>query len=306
MEFIVWVETRLAGRTLAVEEVTKFDRRVAGIVPEEIGLTLQEGKEVLKSVQRNIVQKQIKVQGIASSHCMHCSGAQPVKDIRTRQIRTVFGKITVACRRYIRCTCRGGRPSILWPLGLMELPGSTPELSYLMAKWGSLLPYRRAAGMLGELLPISDAVVSRATLRRHALKVGARLDQRVLEPDEYDWPESRRDPVPACTRLIVAIDGTYVRSNLDTGIYQHYVVAGRIDRDGTLAGRFAWITQWPGEAEQFMKAAPQANGWSTQTKVVVLADGADGLKNLVQAAVNSEPCSILDWFHIVRRESLRR
>ena len=67
--------------------------------------------------------------------------------------------------------------------------------------------------MLGELLPISDSEVSHATLRRHALAVGA-LDQRVTEPDEYDWPESRRDPVPTCTRLIVAIDGTYVRANL--------------------------------------------------------------------------------------------
>jgi hypothetical protein len=107
----------------------------------------------------------------------------------------------------------------------MELPGSTPELSYLMAKWGSILPYRRAAQLLGELLPISDAGVSHATLRRHALTVGRRLDQRVMEPDEYDWPESRRDPVPASTRPFVAIDGTYVRSNLDTGLCQHYVVA---------------------------------------------------------------------------------
>ena len=49
----------------------------------------------------------------------------------------------------------------------------------------------------------------------------------------------------ACTRLIVAIDGTYVRSNLDTGLYQHYVVAGRIERDGIFAGRFAWIARWP-------------------------------------------------------------
>jgi hypothetical protein len=108
--------------------------------------------------------------------------------------------------------------------------------------------------------------------------------------------------VPACTRLIVAIDGTYVRSNLDTDLYQHYAVAGRIERDGILAGRFAWIAQRPGEAEQFMKAALQANGWTTQTQVVVLADGADGLKkNLVRAAVNSEPRSILDWFHISMR-----
>jgi hypothetical protein len=301
MEFIVWVETRLAGKTLAVQEVARFDRCASGIEPEEIGLTLQEGKDVLRQVQRNIVQTQIQVQALASSRCMHCSGAQLVKDICTRQIRTVFGRIKVACRRYIRCTCQGGRPSILWPLGLMELPGSTPELSYLMAKWGSILPYRRAAQMLGEFLPISDGVVSHATLRRHALAVGARLDQRVTEPDEYDWPESHREAVPSGTRLIVAIDGTYVRSNLDTGLYQHYAVAGRIERDGILAGRFAWIARWPGEAEQFMRAALQANGWTAQTQVVVLADGADGLKNLVQAAVNSDPRSILDWFHISMR-----
>lgn len=127
-------------------------------------------------------------------------------------------------------------------------------------------------------------MLSHATLRRHALAVGA-----------------RRDPEPTCARLIVAIDGTYVRSNLDTGLYQHYVVVGRIERDGILAGRFAWIARWPGEAEQFMKAALQANGWTTQTQVVVLADGADGLNNLVKAAVNSEPRSILDWFHIGMR-----
>jgi hypothetical protein len=301
MEFIVWVETRLAGKTLAVEAVAQFDRQASGIVPEEIGLTLEEGKDVLKQVQRNVVQTQIHVQGLASSLCIHCSGAQLVKDVRRRRIRTVFGPVKVACRRFIRCTCQGGRPSILWPLGMMELPGTTPELSYLLAKWGSLLPYRRAAEMLGELLPISDGIVSHATLRRHALVVGARLDQRVMEPDEYDWPESRREPVPGCRRQIVAIDGTYVRSNLDTGLYQHYVVAGRVERDGVLSGRFAWIARFPGEAEQFMKAALQANGWTPETKVVVLADGADGLKNMVHAAVNSEPRSILDWFHISMR-----
>jgi hypothetical protein len=35
MEFIVWVETRLAGKTLAVEEVAKFDRCTSGIASEE-------------------------------------------------------------------------------------------------------------------------------------------------------------------------------------------------------------------------------------------------------------------------------
>jgi hypothetical protein len=44
VEFIVWVETRLAGKTLAVEEVAKFDRCASGIASEEIGLTLQQGR----------------------------------------------------------------------------------------------------------------------------------------------------------------------------------------------------------------------------------------------------------------------
>ena len=43
MEFIVWVETRLAGKTLAVKEVAKVDRCANGAAPEEIGLTLQRG-----------------------------------------------------------------------------------------------------------------------------------------------------------------------------------------------------------------------------------------------------------------------
>jgi hypothetical protein len=142
MEFIVSLETRLAGKTFAVEDVAKFDRCASGIASEEIGLTLQQSKDVLKQVQRNIVQTEIRVQSAASGRCMHCGGTLFVKDIRRRQIRTVFGKSKVACRRYIRCTCRGGRPSILWPLGLMELPGSTPELDYLLAI--SQSPFRSA------------------------------------------------------------------------------------------------------------------------------------------------------------------
>jgi hypothetical protein len=44
MEFIAWVETRLAGKTLAVKEVAKFDRCASGIAPEEIGLAHGELK----------------------------------------------------------------------------------------------------------------------------------------------------------------------------------------------------------------------------------------------------------------------
>jgi hypothetical protein len=65
MEFIVRVETRLAGKTLAVDEVAKFDRCASGIAPEEIGLSLQEGKDVLKQIQWYVVQTQIRIQSVA-------------------------------------------------------------------------------------------------------------------------------------------------------------------------------------------------------------------------------------------------
>jgi hypothetical protein len=48
MEFIVWVETRLAGKRLEIQEVAKVEREVTGVGPEELGLTLADGKTVVE------------------------------------------------------------------------------------------------------------------------------------------------------------------------------------------------------------------------------------------------------------------
>src|SRR5258708_23101332 len=50
-----------------------------------------------------------------------------------------------------------------------------------------------------------------------------------------------------------------------------------------------------------MKAALEDNGWTAESKVVVLADGADGLRTIVQAAIGAPPRNVLDWFHISMR-----
>jgi hypothetical protein len=123
----------------------------------------------------------------------------------------------------------------------MEVKRTLPELSYLLAKWGGTMPYRRAAQLLSEFLPLSDRRISPATARRHTLTAGEQLDRRATEPDEYDWPDSRRLPVPPAEHLTVTIDGTYVRADSSGWLRQHYVVAGRIERDGRLGGHFAWV-----------------------------------------------------------------
>jgi hypothetical protein len=65
MEFIGWVDTRMAGNTPAVRQVNKCDRGASAPVPGGIGLTLQEAREILKQVQRTIAQTQIQVTGAA-------------------------------------------------------------------------------------------------------------------------------------------------------------------------------------------------------------------------------------------------
>jgi outer membrane murein-binding lipoprotein Lpp len=83
-------------------------------------------------------------------------------------------------------------------------------------RWASFsvrYKYPRAALSLTELLPIRTGSVSHATIRSHTLTLGARLDQEVTEPDEYDWPESRREHTPTADGLSIAIDETYSHAN---------------------------------------------------------------------------------------------
>ena len=106
MEFRILVETRLDDRILERELVSRVERPACGIGPEEIGLTLEEGKAVLRKVQAQIVQTQVDVLGGAHKGCLGCGRNQRVKDLRTRKVRTVFGTVQVSCRRYHRCNCQ--------------------------------------------------------------------------------------------------------------------------------------------------------------------------------------------------------
>lgn len=75
-----------------------------------------------------------------------------------------------------------------------------------------------------------------------------------------------------------------------------------MERDGLLGGSFAWVAQYPlCDDLAYMKAALETNGWTPESHVTVLADGADGLNNLVCAATEKATRKILDWFHISMR-----
>ena len=66
MEFRVWVETRLGDRILERELVAQVQRTAAGIGPEEVGLSLEEGKTVLRQVQAHMIQRQVEALAAAA------------------------------------------------------------------------------------------------------------------------------------------------------------------------------------------------------------------------------------------------
>ena len=91
MEFVIWVEIRIAGRAADRQEVAKIERPASLDAMEEIGLTLQDGKTVIKEVQRRVIEMQFEVESKLRQHCLNCQPLQSIKDSRTRSLRTVFG-----------------------------------------------------------------------------------------------------------------------------------------------------------------------------------------------------------------------
>ena len=300
MEFIVRIEARLAGRVVKTCDVATIARPGVLIGGEELGLSLEDGKEIVRELQSRMIAVQVEMLEASGSLCIHCGRRKDIKDWRPRQFRTVFGMVRVRCRRFIFCTCRGGKARSEWPLLHLCKASTTPEFRFLLAKFGSDMPYRRAAQFLTELLPLPNGGVSHTTVRRHTLLVGERVDQRALDPGEYDWPECQREPVVPAHRVTVAIDGTYIRAGLECWSRQLHVVAGRIDSDGKLGCHFAWVA---GEsvASRHMKAVLEDQGCNPNSMVAVLADGADGLGGIVRRVIPQTPRTILDWFHISMR-----
>jgi hypothetical protein len=271
MEFVVRIEARLAGRVVKTCDVATIARPGVVMGGEERGLSLEDGKEIVRELQARMVAIQVAMLEAATSTCIHCGRRKDIKDRRPRQFRTVFGVVRVRCRRFVFCTCHGGKARNEWPLRDLGRSSNTPELRYLFAKFGSDMPYRKAAPLLTELLPLPYGGVSHTTVRRHTLLVGERFDQRALEPDEYDWPDCQREPVIPAHRVTVAIDGTYIRAGLDSWNRQLHVVAGRVDRDGKLGSHFAWVAG-KSVASCHMKAILEDQGCNSNSMVAVLAD----------------------------------
>ena len=89
---------------------------------EDTGLSITEGKALLKSLQQKIVEAQAEAYCASKSAC-------------AIRYRTVFGDIPVTSPRYYRCRCKGRRPQTFSPLTDLLPDHTAPELLWLETRW---------------------------------------------------------------------------------------------------------------------------------------------------------------------------
>ena len=121
-----------------VQEVARIERDEVSI--ETLGLTLAEGKLILKSIQEGMVQEQIQDALRRRRHCPECGKARHGKGHHEVTIRTLFGNIELKSPRPEHCRCQPHAEKTFSPLQAILPEHTSPEMLYLEVKWSSLLP----------------------------------------------------------------------------------------------------------------------------------------------------------------------
>ena len=250
----------------------------------KLGLTLAEAKQLLASVQRAVVSRQVDSHGQLRPCCRSCSGRCHLKDWRGHCIATLFGAVTVRLPRFLCIVCNRTEPGVCWPSRCR----STPELDLLRAHLSALMTYRVAADVLQHLLPI-DAGRSPETLRHHTLRIGEQLGTAT----------SDQPTTAAAAAITVSVDSTFIRSR-EEGERHLGVRVGNVETASGGRQVFGAVAKAVTDISALIRQSLRAVGRTGDTEVTGFTDGCPGLRSiLVDAGVTTPP--ILDWFHIAMR-----
>lgn len=128
------------------------------LTPTTLGLTLAEGKALLKALQEVVVEQQMTAYLATQGPRAHCGTPQRRKGYHTTQVRTVFGTILVHSLRFHHCPCQPHAAKTFSPLVALLPDPTTPELLFLETKWAALVSYGMTAQLLHDVLPIDDGL----------------------------------------------------------------------------------------------------------------------------------------------------
>lgn len=294
MQWRVIVELSGAIGAKQVHEVHVGGSEVPGCSAATLGLSVAEAKAVLAGLQRQLVQAQAQEHCQVRRSCPRCGGQRPLKDQRSRQLRSLFGTVEVCAPRFEPCRCSVTLRTILSPVTEIMPDRCTPEYERMLAEFGALLPYRRARTLLETFFPVGD-LPTIDTIQRRTLQVGARLEREaIVQPTPL--------PPPADAEAIaLSIDSGHVRAMRNYQVRTFEVFVAQASNDD---GEQIVFSSVPVEADrqtQQLRGVLRRLSATPCTELTILSDGADGPRSLGEAASIGPTFHVLDWFHLAMR-----
>ena len=273
---------------------------------EDTGLSIDEGKALLKALQEKIVEAQAEAFCASKSACQGCRRRLRKKGRCTIRYRTVFGDIPVTSPRYYRCRCKGGRSRTFSPLTELLPDHTAPELLWLETRWASLVSFGVSARLLKNVLPIGESL-NAITVRNHLHRAARRMEDELGDEQVFfieTYPRDRAAmPLPE-GRITVGIDGGYVRSRDKRQPHFEVMVAKSMpeDRPNRYLGLVHTHDSRP---KRRLHEVLKEQGLQENQPVTFLTDGGDTVRNM---SLYMAPASehLLDWFHITMRITVMR
>jgi len=276
---------------------------------EHLGLTLAESKQLLSTLQRQLLQQQINTFLDTRSTCPDCGTPLKLKARGSRSFRTLFGTLKFSSPRLEHCDCTRHTTSSFRPLSALLTESVAPELLYMEAKWSSLVSYGMSLDALQDFLPL-DLSLDVKTVRYDTLKVAKRLEAELgeeqvsfIEGDPSKWDHL---PLPDGS-FKVGIDGGYVRHWLDKK-HNFEVIVGKSMRSFTededdkapSHKRLGFVQTLDTKPKRRLYEVLQSQGLQMNQEITFLSDGNDTLRAL-QLEMSPKATHLLDWFHLTMK-----
>lgn len=268
-------------------EVARIERdEEAGLA--DLGLRLEEAKQLTAALQAEIVPAQVAVLSECHRSCVACGCTLASKGHYRVRFRSLFGDVPLRVRRLLICPCQGG--SGAKSAAILDFGGNpvAPELAYVTARYAALAPFGKVAALLSELLPMSGTQHA-STVRNRTRRIGPIVVQ-----------QHAADTAKPTDPVVVGLDGGYVRSRHGGGGRHFEVIAGKvIDAEGA-QHRFAFVRNGQAASAEAFAQALAAAGVHADTPATVLCDGDAGLWRL-QRETLPDATVVLDWWHLAVR-----
>jgi hypothetical protein len=199
------------GQNTTVTDVVTLKKPCQRV--EHLGLTLKEAKQLLKTLQHRLLQRQVDAFLAASATCPDCRTPRKVKGYHSRSFRTLFGTFKLTSLRLFHCRYTRRKTTSFRPLSSLLTASVAPELLFMETKWASLVSYGMTVKTLTDFLPL-DVTLDVKTVRHDTLMVAERCEAELGDEQWSFITGCPRDwgtlPIPDGP-ITVGIDGGYVR-----------------------------------------------------------------------------------------------